>query len=195
CRVLIAEGTDEKINEAIIKLNVLYDDNDKVRNSYQKIGIKLLLAIAYHKLGEKEAAIKNLTACIEMGSPNDWIFPFIEYRETMLELLPLVLSGSKKHSRYINKLRKALEKNSEFRMRNPVIDIDKKDVTHTEHLSVREKEILLLVSEGLRNKEIALKLFVSEGTIKKHVYNMGQKFETSSRVDLLNRTRQLELIK
>ncbi|MGB5610833.1 LuxR C-terminal-related transcriptional regulator [Eudoraea sp.] len=195
CRVLIAEGTDEKINEAIIKLNVLYDDNDKVRNSYQKIGIKLLLAIAYHKLGEKEAAIKNLTACIEMGSPNDWIFPFIEYRETMLELLPLVLSGSKKHSRYINKLRKALEKNSEFRMRNPVIDIDKKDVTHTEHLSVREKEILLLVSEGLRNKEIAMKLFVSEGTIKKHVYNMGQKFETSSRVDLLNRTRQLELIK
>ena len=106
-----------------------------------------------------------------------------------------MLSGNKKHSRYINKLRKALEKNSEFRMRNPVIDIDKKDVTHTEHLSVREKEILLLVSEGLRNKEIAMKLFVSEGTIKKHVYNMGKKFETSSRVDLLNRIRQLELIK
>jgi len=79
-------------------------------------------------------------------------------------------------------------------MRKPLVDIDQKDLTYTEHLSVREKEILLLVSEGLRNKEIALKLFVSEGTIKKHLYNMGQKFETNSRVDLLNRTRQLELI-
>jgi LuxR family maltose regulon positive regulatory protein len=155
----------------------------------------LLLAIAYDKLGEKTTAIKNLTACIEMGNPNDWVFPFIEYGETMQELLPLILSGSKTYTRYIKKILKALEKNSEFKMRNSVIDIDKKAVTNSEHLSIREKEILLLVSEGLRNKEIAMKLFVSEGTIKKHVYNMGQKFETSSRVDLLNRTRQLELIK
>ena len=65
---------------------------------------------------------------------------------------------------------KVLEKNSGSRMRKPVVDIDKKDLTHSEHLSVREKEILLLVSEGLRNKEIALQLFVSEGTIKKHLY-------------------------
>jgi len=112
----------------------------------------------------------------------------------MQELLPLVLSESKKHNRYINKLLIVLEKNSGSRTKKPVVDIDKKDLTHSEQLSVREKEILLLVSDGLRNKEIALKLFVSEGTIKKHVYNMGQKFETSSRVDLLNRTRQLELI-
>ena len=39
-----------------------------------------------------------------------------------------------------------------------------------------------------------MKLFVSEGTIKKHIYNMGQKFNTRSKVDLLNRTRQLGLI-
>ena len=178
-----------------IKLKGYYDDNAKINNAYQNIGIKLLLAIAYHKLGEKATAVKNLTECIEMGHLGDWVFPFIEYGETMQELLPLVLSGSKKHSRYIKKLLKALEKNSEFGMRNPVIDIDKKALTHSEHLSVREKEILLLVSEGLRNKEIAMKLFVSEGTIKKHVYNMGQKFETSSRVDLLNRTVNWELIK
>jgi len=46
----------------------------------------------------------------------------------------------------------------------------------------------------MRNKEIAHKLFVSEGTIKKHLYNMGQKFDTRSRVDLLNRAREMELI-
>ena len=194
CRVLIAEATDEKINEAIIKLNGYYDDNDKVRNTYHKIGIKLLLAIAYNKLGKKTMALKNLTASIEMGYLGNWVFPFVEYRETMTKLLPLVLSGSKKHSRYIKKILKALEKNSGIRTRKRLLNIDKKDLTPSEQLSVRENEILLLVSEGLRNKEIALKLFVSEGTIKKHLYNMGQKFKTSSRVDLLNRTRQLGLI-
>ncbi|MGB5693542.1 MAG: LuxR C-terminal-related transcriptional regulator, partial [Flavobacteriaceae bacterium] len=194
CRVLIAEGTNDKLNEAIKKLTKYYNHKVKINGNCQNIVITLLLALAYHKLGEKTMAIKYLRICVEMGSHSNWIFPFLEYRETMTELLPLVLSGSKKYSRYINRLLKTLEKNSGSRMRKPVINLDQKDVTHPEHLSAREKEILLLVSEGLRNKEIALKLFVSEGTIKKHVYNMGQKFHTSSRVGLLNLTRELKLI-
>jgi len=151
CRVLIAEGTDETLNEAIIKLRCHYNDNAKINNTYQNIGITLLLAIAYHKLGEKATAIKNLTACIEMGYRGDWVFPFIEYGETMQELLPLVRSKSKTHSRYIKKLGNALEKNSGFRMRKPVIDIDKEEVTYSEELSARDKESLLLI---LRNSGI-----------------------------------------
>ena len=86
-----------------------------------------------------------------MGHLGDWVFPFIEYGETMQELLPLVRSGSKKYTRYINKLHNALEKNSGFRMRKPVININKKDLTHSEQLSVRNKETLLLI---LRNSGI-----------------------------------------
>ncbi|MGB5693184.1 MAG: hypothetical protein WBM43_11315 [Flavobacteriaceae bacterium] len=151
CRVLIAEGTDEKINEVIIKLKDYYNDNAKLNNACQNVGIKLLLAIAYHKLGEKATAVNNLTACIEMGHLGDWVFPFHEYRETMQELLPLVLSESKEHKRYINKLLKVLEKNSGFRITKPVVDIDKEDVTHSEELSARDKESLLLI---LRNSGI-----------------------------------------
>jgi len=194
CRVLIAEGTNDTLNEAIIKLNGYYDDNDQVCNTYQKIGIKLLLAVAYHKLGKKTTAIENLTACIEMGSLGNWIFPFIEYDETMMELLPLVLSNSKNNTRYIKNILQALEKNNGFRKSASISKDDKKAVSISKNLSMRENEILLLVSEGMRNKEIAHKLFVSEGTIKKHLYNMGQKFDTNSRVDLLNKARTLELI-
>ncbi len=194
CRVLIAEGTNDTLNEAIIKLSGYYDDNDQVCNTCQKIGIKLLLAVAYHKLGEKTMAIENLTACVELGSLGGWIFPFIEYGETIMELLPLVLSSSKNNTRYIKNILQTLEKNSGFRKTAPIIKDDKKAASITENLSKRENEILLLVSKGMRNKEIAHKLFVSEGTIKKHLYNMGQKFNTSSRVDLLNKARTLELI-
>ena len=155
CRVLIAEGTDETLNEAILKLKGYYDDNAKLNNTYQNIGIKLLLTIAYHKLGEKETAIKNLTACIEMGHQGDWVFPFIEYGETIQGLLPLVRSNSKTYSHYIKKLGKALEKNSGFRMRKPVIDIDQKDVTYSEELSARDKESLLLIlkNSGIKRSQ------------------------------------------
>ena len=194
CRVLIAEGTNDKLNEAITKLTKYHDHQVKIGNNCQNIVITLLLAIAYNKLGKKTMALKNLTASIEMGYLGNWVFPFVEYRETMIELLPLVLTDSKKYTRYINKLGKTLETNSGFKMRKPVINIDKKDLTTSKQISVREKEILLLVSEGLRNKEIAVKLFISEGTVKKHIYNMGQKLEAYSRVDLLNMTRELGLI-
>lgn len=129
-----------------------------------------------------------------MGSLGNWIFPFIEYGETMMELLPLVLSSSKNNTRYIKNILQTLEKNSGFRKTASIIKDDIKTTSITENLSKRENEILLLVSDGMRNKEIAHKLFVSEGTIKKHLYNMGQKFDTSSRVDLLNKARALELI-
>src|SRR5919198_4008600 len=48
-------------------------------------------------------------------------------------------------------------------------------------LSSREREVLELVARGSRNKEIARKLFISEFTVKRHVQNILEKLEVSSR--------------
>lgn len=53
-------------------------------------------------------------------------------------------------------------------------------------LTSREKEIVLLVSEGLRNREMAKKLFISENTIKSHLKNIYCKADVCSRSELLN---------
>jgi two-component system, NarL family, response regulator NreC len=42
-------------------------------------------------------------------------------------------------------------------------------------LSEREKEILILLAEGFKDKEIADKLFISAGTVNKHKKNMLEK--------------------
>src|SRR5215831_16927161 len=42
-------------------------------------------------------------------------------------------------------------------------------------LSVREIEVLTLISEGKSNKEIAGLLFITEGTVKTHVLNIHEK--------------------
>jgi len=52
----------------------------------------------------------------------------------------------------------------------------------TEHvLSPREKEVLSLAAKGLRNKEIAEALFVSENTVKAHMRHAMEKLHTHSR--------------
>lgn len=51
-------------------------------------------------------------------------------------------------------------------------------------LSARELEILLLVAEGLNNKEIANKLFLSEGTIRNYISKMLEKLYLRDRTQL-----------
>ena len=48
-------------------------------------------------------------------------------------------------------------------------------------LSAREREIALLVAEGLPNKEVARRLNLSEGTVRIHVHNIYQKTGIGSR--------------
>jgi DNA-binding NarL/FixJ family response regulator len=48
-------------------------------------------------------------------------------------------------------------------------------------LSVREREVLELVAQGARNKQIASELTISEFTVKRHVQNILQKLELPSR--------------
>lgn len=51
-------------------------------------------------------------------------------------------------------------------------------------LTPRELEIVCMVARGLRNRAIAEKLFISEGTVKIHLHNIYQKIEVDGRLEL-----------
>lgn len=51
-------------------------------------------------------------------------------------------------------------------------------------LTPRETEITLLVREGLTNKEIAERLFISDTTVKKHISNIFEKLQLTNREQL-----------
>jgi DNA-binding NarL/FixJ family response regulator len=53
-----------------------------------------------------------------------------------------------------------------------------------EVLSKRETEIVKMVASGLRNKEIALKLSIGEGTVKTHLHTIYETLGVPGRVEL-----------
>ena len=57
-------------------------------------------------------------------------------------------------------------------------------------LTQSELKILHYVAKGLRNQEIAEKLFNSEETIKKHIYHMFQKLEVKNRLSLVTKAKE-----
>jgi LuxR family maltose regulon positive regulatory protein len=63
-----------------------------------------------------------------------------------------------------------------------------------EPLSAREIEILDLLAEGLSNREIAQRLFISTGTVKVHLKHIFNKLEVGNRTEAAARARQLSLI-
>jgi len=51
-------------------------------------------------------------------------------------------------------------------------------------LSAREREIVSLVAQGYKNKEMAEKMFISEQTVKNHLHNIFDKLGVSDRLEL-----------
>ena len=63
-----------------------------------------------------------------------------------------------------------------------------------EILSPRETEIVRMVVVGMRNKEIAAKLFIGEGTVKTHLHAIYRKLGVHGRVELTVYARERGLV-
>ncbi|MCX6316306.1 MAG: response regulator transcription factor [Bacteroidetes bacterium] len=54
-------------------------------------------------------------------------------------------------------------------------------------LTPKEKEILLLLSEGLLYKEIADRLSIATGTVKQHIHHIYEKLHVSNKTEAINK--------
>jgi DNA-binding NarL/FixJ family response regulator len=87
---------------------------------------------------------------------------------------------------YLNK--KSLQKRKEV-----LKDINHQKIKELE-ISTREYEVLIGISEGLSNKEIGEKLFVSESTVKTHVSNLLSKLNAKRRTQALQIAKDINII-
>ena len=66
--------------------------------------------------------------------------------------------------------------------------------TSVEPLSDREREVLVLLAQGASNKEMAEKLFITEGTVKNHVSSILAKLQAENRTQAADIARRHGLV-
>jgi len=70
----------------------------------------------------------------------------------------------------------------------------KEEVPEIPVITRREKEVLLLIADGLTNTEIAKQLFLSTTTVDTHRKNLLAKFDVKNTASLIKRAAQLQLL-
>jgi DNA-binding NarL/FixJ family response regulator len=64
----------------------------------------------------------------------------------------------------------------------PMVD---PEMVKIESLTEREREVIALVGEGLKNKQVGERLFISETTVTHHLSSVFSKLEVSDRLELI----------
>jgi DNA-binding NarL/FixJ family response regulator len=87
-----------------------------------------------------------------------------------------------------------IERDTVTRAFRTVLDRQQAAERAGETLTPREVEMVRLVAQGLRNKIIAERLSISEGTVKVHLHNIYEKLGVDGRLELLLSAQQKGLI-
>jgi DNA-binding NarL/FixJ family response regulator len=66
--------------------------------------------------------------------------------------------------------------------RPPLVD---PELVKIESLTEREREVIALVGEGLKNKQVGERLFISETTVTHHLSSVFSKLDVSDRLELI----------
>lgn len=74
--------------------------------------------------------------------------------------------------------------------------IDTPDLRSYDELGIteREYEVLCMIDQGLSNKEVAEKLFISQNTVKTHLSNLYVKLDAKRRTQALKNAKDLKII-
>lgn len=144
-------------------------------------------AVAWHTRRESERALQQLHHALKLGQREGFMRVFLDKGERMADLLRMVHTSEKEQA-YVERLLKAFSE--------PTLpQAQAVRATHPfEPLTGREREILLLLAEGLTNEAIAARLFLSEATVKTHNRRILHKLDARNRTEAVAKARQAGLL-
>ncbi len=129
---------------------------------------------------------------IDLGAPMQWMLDDFRLRIEE-EKLATGNNSEGQLSIFINQLLSAFPQNNQIEpsIQSPIKNQPPAIINLVEPLSEREIEVVRLLAAGLSNLEIAHKLFLSPNTLKAHTQNIYDKLDVHSRVQAVNRAREL----
>ena len=183
-RVLIKQSHP---GEALALLEPLLTRMEQQGRIDLMIEIQALKALALQAQDDLAQAMTTLERALSLAEPGGFVRVFVDEGEPMAQLLYQAAARGIA-PQYAGKLLAA------FPAAEPPAKPRQPHMEMIEPLSEREIEVLQLIAEGLSNREIAQKLFLSVNTVKVHTYNIYSKLSVHSRTQAVAQARVLGVL-
>lgn len=187
-RILLAQG---QLAEATKLLQQLFEQAKTGELTARMLEILILQALVWQAEGEMDTAVTTLEQALTLAEPCGFIRTFVDEGSSMARLLYEALSQDIAPD-YVRQLLAAFPV-SEPEQTTPS-QPDNSEFAWIEPLSAREVEVLELIAEGLTNKDISDRLYLTLNTVKTHTRNIYSKLGVNSRMQAVARARDLEIL-
>jgi LuxR family transcriptional regulator, maltose regulon positive regulatory protein len=193
-RVFLAEyehddRADHSMLETVEFLDRLLQAAEQGGRMGSTIEILVLQALALKAQGSISAALASLERALTLAEPEGYVRIFVDEGRPMARLLYEALSRGVRPD-YVSRLLAAFpvaEHVTPSRTKSSDSDL-------VEPLSERELEVLQLIAEGLTNREIATRLYLSLHTVKVHARNIYRKLGIKGRTQAVARGKALGIL-
>lgn len=173
-RLLLAQGRAPEAGELLSRQAATARAGGRTGNW---LAATVLEALAADAAGARAAALNLLNEALAVAESEGYVRIFLDEGPAMVRLLEA--AGHRYASRLLGVApppARAVEQ--------PLV----------EPLTDREREVLGLIAGGLTNPEIGARLYIAEGTVKRHISNIFGKLGVTHRTQALVRARELGLL-
>jgi LuxR family maltose regulon positive regulatory protein len=194
----MAQDTTDSRRQAAKLLSRLHDFFTSTHNSRIQIDVLAMQALLHDARGDEPAAMSALERAITLAEPGGLIRPFLDLGPKMFDLLNR-LAKQNISVKYVGQILTAFRKERTGPGRtspDDVADMPPYSMNSPldESLTNRELEILALLAQRMRNKEIAEKLFISPDTVKRHTINLYSKLNVHNRREAAKKATALGIL-
>jgi LuxR family maltose regulon positive regulatory protein len=167
------------------------------RRPFRQIKLNLLDAQLHYRMEARNHAQRSLGKALKLAAPGGYVRCFLDEGGEVLEMLreefkSQVDSGGRQVPLTADRsfVERVLRASGErIDAPNPTLPLLLKPLTD------HEQRILIFLANGVSNREMAGRLFVSENTIKFHLKHIYSKLGVASRVQAIASARELGLVK
>lgn len=183
------ERTERPLNQAINLLERLLTAAEAGERRGSAIDILVLRALAGQQRDDAPAAVASLARALLLVEPDGYVRTFVDEGDAMRRLLRQVADGPVAGAcarRLLGAFDAPPPPSSHPTQTAATVLL--------EPLTAREIEILRLIAAGLRNQEIADRLFIGLPTVKRHVANAYAKLDVGHRTEAVAKAQALNLL-
>jgi LuxR family maltose regulon positive regulatory protein len=172
--------------------------------THERIQVLILQALALQEDGRTTQAFEALAQAAALAEPGGYLRTFADYGAPLARLLRQMASRGHPPA-YVDKLLEAFEPTAtecqpvpdawtHVSQRESSAEAASQKETLIEPLSERETEVLALIAQGLTNREVGERLYISQGTVKAHTSSIYGKLGVRNRTTAVVRARELGLL-